>query len=166
MTGHELHDPVVSDLIKPAVNFSLFAALIVYAVRIPIGTFIRDRTARIRQALEAGVKAKRDAEALHAQLERDTAELPRTTARMVAEMREIAERERALLLEKSRQAAERIRLDARLTAEQEADAARSELREVIVQQAIAEAVRVVREVITPEDQSRAIDEFVQSARAL
>jgi F-type H+-transporting ATPase subunit b len=166
MTGHELHDPVVSDLIKPAVNFSLFAALVVYAVRNPVGTFLRDRTARIRAALNAGAKAKRDAEALYAQLERDTAELPHTRARMVAEMREIAERERALLLEKSQQTAERIRLDAKLTAEQEADAACSELREVIAQQAIAEAVRLVREAITPEDQSRAIGEFVQSARAL
>ena len=166
MSGHELHDPVITDLIKPAVNFTLFAALIVYAVRSPLGTFIRDRTARIRGALEAGAKAKRDAEALHAQLERDTAELPRTKARMVAEMRELAERERGLLSERSRQTAERIRQDARLTAEQEAEAARSELREGIVQQTIAEAARLVREVITPEEQSRAIEEFVQSAGAL
>jgi F-type H+-transporting ATPase subunit b len=166
MTGHELHEPVVSDLIKPAVNFSLFVALIVYLVRGPIGTFVRDRTARIRAALEAGTKARRDAEALRAQLERDAADLPRTKASMVAEMREIAERERALLLERSQQAVERIRLDAKLTAEQEAAAARSELRGRIVQEAIAEAVRLVREAITAEDRSRAIAEFVQSAGTL
>jgi F-type H+-transporting ATPase subunit b len=166
MTGHELHEPVVSDLIKPAVNFSLFVALIVYLVRGPIGTFVRDRTARIRAALEAGTKARRDAEALRAQLERDAADLPRTKAGMVAEMREIAERERALLLERSQQAVERIRLDAKLTAEQEAAAARSELRGRIVQEAIAEAVRLVREAITAEDRSRAIAEFVQSAGTL
>jgi F-type H+-transporting ATPase subunit b len=166
MTGHELHEPVVSDLIKPAVNFSLFVALIVYALRGPIGTFVRDRTARIRAALEAGTKARRDAESLRARLERETADLPRTKARMVAEMREIAERERALLLERSQQAVERIRLDAKLTAEQEAAAARSELRERIVQEAIAEAVHLVREAITPEDRSRAIEEFVQSAGTL
>ena len=166
MTGHELHDPVLTDLIKPAVNFSLFAALIVYVVRDPLATFMRDRTARIRAALEAGTRAKREAEALHAQLERETAELPQTRARMVAEMREVAERERALLLERSRQAAERIRLDAKLAAEQEAEAARSELRDVVVQQAVNEATRLVREAMTPDDRARAVEEFVQSARML
>lgn len=166
MTGHELHDPVVTDLIKPAVNFTLFAALVVYAVRGPIGDFFRDRTARIRAALEAGANAKREAEALRAQLERDTADLPSLRAGLVAEMRETAERERTLLLEKARQTAARIRLDAKLTGEQEAAAARSELREATVQRAVAEAARLVREAITPEDQARTVQEFVQSARTL
>jgi F-type H+-transporting ATPase subunit b len=166
MTGHELHEPVVSDLIKPAVNFSLFVALIVYTVRGPIGTFVRDRTARIRAALEAGARARRDAEALRVQLERDTADLPATKARMVAEMREIAERERTLLLDRAQQAAERIRQHAKLAAEQEAEAARGELRERVAREAIAEAVRLVRGAITPEDRTRAIEEFVQSAGTL
>ena len=166
MTGHELHDPVVADLIKPAVNFALFAGLVVYAVRGPIGDFFRERTAKIRLALEAGAKAKRDAEALRIQLERDIADLPGLRAGLVAEMRDTAERERTLLLEKAWQTAERIRMDATLTAEQEAAAARSELQEATVQRALAEAVRLVREAITTDDQARAVQEFVQSARAL
>jgi F-type H+-transporting ATPase subunit b len=166
MTGHELHDPAVTDLIKPAVNFTLFAGLIVYAVRVPISTFFRDRTAKIRAALEAGARAKSDAEALRVQLERDTAVLPELCASMVAEMRETAERERALLLEKARQTAERIRQDATLAGEQEGAAARSELREKTVQRAILEAVRLVREAVTAEDQARTVQEFVQSVRTL
>jgi F-type H+-transporting ATPase subunit b len=166
MTGHELHDPAVTDLIKPAVNFTLFAALIVYTVRGPVSDFFRDRTATIRAALEAGAKAKRDAEALRAQLERDTADLPGLRASMVAELRDTAERERTLVLEKARQTAERIRLDAKLAGEQEAAAARSDLRELTVQRAVAEATRLVREAITADDQVRAVDEFVQSAEAL
>jgi F-type H+-transporting ATPase subunit b len=166
MTGHEVHHPVITDLIKPAVNFSLFAALIVYAVRGPIRTFLRDRTERIRSALEAGQRAKREAEELRAQIGRDTADLPGIRARMVGEMRETAERERALLLEKAAQTAERIRLDAKLTGQQEAEAARSELRIATIEQAVAEAARLVRQAITPDDQHRAVEEFVQSARTL
>jgi len=166
MTGHEVHGPVITDLIKPAVNFTLFAGLIVYAVRGPVSTFFSDRTARIRAALDAGAKAKRDAEALRLQLERDTADLPSLRAGMVAEMRDTAERERALLLEKARQTAERIRQDATLAGEQEAAAARHELREMTVQRATLEAVRLVREAITADDQARTVQEFVQSVRAL
>jgi F-type H+-transporting ATPase subunit b len=135
-------------------------------VRGPIKTFLGDRTARTRAALEAGAKAKREAEELRAQLERDTADLPNVRARLVAELRETAERERALMMEKARQTAERIRSDAKLSAEQEADAARAELRRATVERALAEAIRLVREAITPQDQARAVDEFVNSARAL
>lgn len=166
MTGHEVHHPAITDLIKPAINFSLFAALMVYAVRGPIRTFFTDRTARIRGALQAGANARREAEALRAQLERDAADLPNVRARLVAEMRETAEREREVLLQKARQTAERIRLDAQLTAEQEAEGARAALRQAAVEQAIAEATRLVRATITPRDQERAVEEFVRSAGAV
>ena len=166
MTGHEIHHPSIIELIKPAINFSLFAAVLVYAFRGSLSTFLSERTARIRLALEAGKKAKHDAEALKAQLEQDTADLPGIRARMVGEMRETAERERALLLERATRVAERIRLEAQLTGEQEAEAARSTLRNATVEQAIAEAMRIVREAVTPDDQRRAAEEFVQSARTL
>lgn len=166
MTGHELHEPVITDLIRPAVNFILFAVLLVYAIRGPIRTFLSERTARIRGALEAGARAKREAEALEAQLERDTADLPNVQARLVAEMRDTAERARAVLLEKARATAERIRRDATVAAEQEAEGARAALRSATVEQASAEAVRLVRDTITPQDQSRAVEEFVQAAGAV
>ena len=163
MTGHEIHEPVIADLIRPAVNFGLFAIILVYSIRGPIRTFLTERTARIRTALEAGARAKREAEALKAQLERDTADLPNVRARLVAELRETAERERALLLEKARATAERIRLDAKVAAEQEAEGARAALRKSTVEQAVAEAARLVRETITPQDQARTVEEFVQTA---
>lgn len=166
MTGPELHDPVVTDLIRPAVNFTLFAGLMVYALTGPVREYFRDRTAKIRAALEAGAKAKRDAESLRAQLERDTADLPRIRASLVAEMRDTAERQRSLLMQEAHEMVERIRVDAKVTAEQEASAARNELRELIVQKVIDDAARLVREAITADDQRRFVDEFVQSARTL
>jgi F-type H+-transporting ATPase subunit b len=166
MTGHELHHPSITDLIQPAVNFTLFAGLMVYVLRAPVREYFRERTGKIRAALDAGGKAKREAEALRAQLERDAAELPALRARLVTEMRETAERERELMMQKAHETAERIRVDARVTAEQEATAARSALHESIVQEAIKEAAVLVRTVITPADQTRFVDEFVQSARSL
>jgi F-type H+-transporting ATPase subunit b len=165
MTGHEIHHPSVTELIQPAINFTLFTAAMVYALRGPVKQYFSERTAKIREALEAGRNAKADAEALRAQLERDTADLPAIRARMVAELRDTAERQRDVLLKQARENADRLRADARTAAEQEAAAARSELRELVVDRVVAEASRLVREGITAADQQRFIEDFARSARA-
>jgi F-type H+-transporting ATPase subunit b len=165
MTGHEVHHPSVTELIQPAINFALFTGLMVYALRTPLRDYFRERTARIREALEAGRKAKSDAEALRAQLERDIADLPNIVSRMVAELRDTAERQRDLLMRQAREGADRLRSDARMAAEQEAASARSELRALVVDRVVAEASRLVREGVTAADQQRFVDEFGQAARA-
>jgi len=165
MTGHEVHHPSVTELIQPAINFAIFAGVMVYALRAPLKEYFRERTAKIRQGLEVGRKAKSDAEALRAQLERDTADLPAIQARMVAELRDTAERQRELLLRQAREAADRLRADARAASEQEAAAARSALRGLVVDRVVEEALRLVRDGITADDQRRFVEEFAQSARA-
>jgi F-type H+-transporting ATPase subunit b len=164
MTGHEVHHPSITELVQPAINFALFTAAMVYALRGPVKQYFSERTAKIRDGLEAGRKAKRDAEALRAQLERDTADLPAIRARMVAELRDTAERRRDLLLKQAREAAERLRADARTAAEQEAAAARGELRALVADRVVEEASRLVGESITAADQQRFVEEFSRSAR--
>jgi F-type H+-transporting ATPase subunit b len=164
MTGHEVHHPVVTDLIRPAVNFSLFVWLFVWAFGGSIRDYFRERTARIRAALEAGADAKREAEALRAQLEQDAADLPATRARLVAELRETADAERQLLLRKARETADRIRADAQVAAEDDAATARAELSELVVRKVVEDASRLVRSAITADDQRRFVQEFVDSAR--
>jgi F-type H+-transporting ATPase subunit b len=166
MTGHEVHHASPAELIQPAVNFVLFSGLMVYVLSGPLRTYFRERTAKIRSALEAGRRAKQDAEALRAQLERDTADLPRVRAELVAELRETAERQRDLLLRQARDTGERLRNDARVAAVQESAAAHSVLREDLAARAVREASRLVRDAITPDDQSRFVRDFVQSARTL
>lgn len=166
MTGHEVHHASPAELVQPAVNFVLFSGLMVYVLSAPLRTYFRERTAKIRGALEAGRRAKQDAEALRAQLERDTADLPRVRAELVAELRETAERQRDLLLRQAGDTSERLRNDARVAAVQESGAALSVLREDLAARAVREASHLVRDAITPDDQSRFVRDFVQSARAL
>lgn len=165
MTGHEVHNPSVTELLMPAVNFALFAGLMVYVLSAPLRTYFRERTAKIRAALEVGRNAKRDAEALRTQLERDTADLPRLRSQMVADLRDTAERQRDLLLRQAREMAERIRTDARIAADQETSAAKSQLRSMIVERVVQEASRLVRETITADDQQRFVDDFSRAAGA-
>lgn len=166
MTGHEVHHPGITDLIRPAVNFSLFVCLFVWGFGGAIRDYFRDRTARIRAGLEAGADAKREAEALRVQLERDTADLPNTRARLVAELRETADAERQLLFRKTREAADRIRAESKVAAAHDAAAARAELSELVVRKVVDEASRLVQGAITTDDQQRFVEDFVQSARTL
>jgi len=152
-----------SDLLWPVPNFILFVGLLVYFLRGPIREFFRDRTARLREALAAGARARDAAAALRAELARDVENLPRVLERLRADLRSTAERERENLLELGRQAAARLRADARLLAEQEAAAAREALRAEVIDEAVRQAIAVLRSAIRPDDQERFVRDFVASA---
>jgi F-type H+-transporting ATPase subunit b len=164
MTEHGAH-PGVGTLLWPAVNFVLFVALLWKVLPGPVREVFRQRTVRIREALAAGQRALAEAEATRAALERDVAALPDTIARLRADLRAAAERERDNVVGGARRAAERIRADARLLADHEVAAARQALRAEVVDEAIREATAAIRGAIRPEDQERLVRDFVHSAGA-
>ena len=168
MTDHGAHHPNVWDLFWPlplVPNFLIFLALMIYLLRGPIREFFRERTARLREALEAGARARQEAEALRAQLARDVAELPAARERLRADLRAAAEEQRRAMAEAGARAAERIRTDARALAEQEFAAARQALRAEVIDEAIRQATATIRTAIRPEDQERFVNEFVGGAGA-
>ena len=162
MTEHGAH-PSVRDLVLPAINFLIFAAIIVWKLPGPVREFFRQRTARLREALAAGKRALAEAEETRAALERDVRELPGTIASLKADIHSTADRQRANLLEVARRAADRIRADARLLAEHEMAAARHALRTEVVEEAVRQATDLIRGGIRGEDQERLVRDFVQSA---
>jgi F-type H+-transporting ATPase subunit b len=160
------HVPAISELFFPAINFILFAVLLHRALSGPVREFFRERAERLREELAAGERARRDAEALRAQLARELAELPATRERLKADLLATAERERDQLLAMGKQNAERIRNDARLLADQEVAAARRMLRDEVVERTVAKASDLVRGSTQEGDQKRYVDEFVRGAGAL
>lgn len=165
-TGHAPHRvPVVKDLFLPAANFAVFAALLIYFLRGPVREFFRARTERLRDALEAGARARREAEALRAELARDVADLPALRERLRADLRATAERERDALLESGRRGAARLREDARALADHEVIAARHALRTEVIDEAVRQATALIRGAVRPEDQERFVREFVTQAGA-
>lgn len=163
MTEHGAHHPGPGDLFWPLANFLPFAWLLYRFLRGPVREFFRVRTARLREALEAGARARREAERLRAQLEQDVRDLPVLRVRLRADLRASAERERDVLLAAGREAARRIRDDAGLLAEQEVAAARQALRDEVVDEVVRQATTLLRQVIRPEDQERFVRDFVASA---
>jgi F0F1-type ATP synthase membrane subunit b/b' len=162
MTEHAA-PPGIGSLVLPAINFLLFAGLMIWKLPAPVREFFRERTARLREALAAGKRALAEAEETRAALERDVRELPATIAHLKADIRATADRERANLLGVAVRAADRIRSDARLLAEHEIAAARDGLRTEVVEEAIRQATVLVRDAIRVGDQERLVIDFVQSA---
>jgi F-type H+-transporting ATPase subunit b len=165
MTEHGAESPSLLPLLLGVVNFSIFVALLVYFLRGPIREYFRERTERLRNALAAGARARREAEELRATLAKDVADLPALRERLRADVLATAERERATMVAAGVNVAERIRSDARLLAEHELAAARQSLRREIIDEAVREAIAIVRQAIRPEDQERLIREFVSGAGA-
>jgi F-type H+-transporting ATPase subunit b len=160
---HGVHEPQVTDLIFPAINFAIFAYVLVRFMAGPIREFFRERTARLRDGLAAGDRAQREAASLQAQIEADLRELPHVQERMKADLLATAEKARDSLLTQAREAAERIRADARLVAEQEAQAAQRAVRAEIVEEAIRQATALIRDAVKSDDQARFVRDFVESA---
>jgi F-type H+-transporting ATPase subunit b len=160
MTEHGAHHPGIGDLFWPAVNFILFAIVLVRALRGPVREYFRARTDRVRGALAAGARARQEAESLRAALAGDVAGLPALRQRLRDDLRETAERERATIVASGKEAAERIRGDARMLAEQEFAAARETLRAEVIDEAVRQATVIVRTALRPDDQERFVRDFV------
>ena len=155
--------PTAGDLVWPALNFVLFVALLVRFLREPTREYFRARGERLSQALEAGARARAEAEALRAQLARDIADLPALRERLRADLLATAEQEREDLLERARRAAEHIKSDAALVAEQELAAAMQAVRTDVIDEAVRQATTLLRHALRPDDQARFVHEFVSRA---
>ena len=165
MTEHAAQHATVGDLLWPVLNFAIFVAVLVRFLRPPALEYFRARAARLREALQAGTRARAEAEALRATLARDVENLPALRSQLRADLRATAERECEALLALGRTAAERIRTDARLLAEHEFAAARAALRAEVIEEAVRQATALIRQAIRPEDQERFVREFVTGAGA-
>ncbi len=157
------HQPGLGDLLFPAINFAIFAFLLLRFLAGPLREYFRERTERLRDGLEAGRRAQQQAQELRAELDREMRELPAVQARLKADLLATAEEARAALVEQGRIAAARMRADATLVAEQEASAAQRALRAEIVEEAVRQAKAIVREHVTTDDQVRFVREFVAAA---
>lgn len=164
MVEHGGHQAQVIDLLFPAINFGLFAFLLVRFMGGPIREYFRERTERLREGLAAGKRAAAEADTLRAQIDRDLGELPATQDRLKADLLATAAEARNALLAQGREAAERIRADATLVAEQETQSAQRAVRAEVVGEAIRQATQLVQGAVTNDDQIRFVHDFVETAR--
>jgi F-type H+-transporting ATPase subunit b len=141
------------------INFLIFVYLLSRSWP-ALRNFMIDRRDRVREALEKADRARREAEALRAEMQHRLEQLAGELESMLQQARADIAVERDQILAAARRTAEAIQRDAERTAENELRQARERLRAEIAQHALAIAERIAPQRLTAADHARFVDDFV------
>jgi len=159
--GHAESGSPQLTLVFSAINFILFVFVLRKYALPAVRENLKKRRETILQALNEGKKAKEEAEALRREYEQKLASLAAEQERLRQQALVDAEREKARILEEARKMAERARTEARQIAQREVEEARRLLRREVATQAVRLAADLMRSRLTPNDQSRLVQDLVQ-----
>lgn len=159
--GAEHHTPPISDLIFPTLNFLIYAFIIVKYAFPLVRNFLRSRREEVISVITLASAKKQQAEALVREYKTKLAGLDKEVQSIQASWRDEAEREKAKQLIEAQSLAAKIKEDAQFLAEQEVKIARQKIREEMANQSEATARELVRQHLSPADQSRLATEFIQ-----
>ena len=158
----EHHTPTIDEVIFPAINFILYAAVLYYFALPVLRGFLRSRREDIVATMAQASAKKQQAEALVSEYRAKLAGVDQEIGALQTTVRNESEAEKGKLLREAQTMAAKIREDARFLAEQEANVARQTIREEMASQAEATARELLRRNISPADQGRLAQDFIQS----
>jgi F-type H+-transporting ATPase subunit b len=157
--GH--HETHISEVIFPALNFILYAFIIVKYAFPLVRNSLRSRRDEVVATVAQASAKKQQAEASVNEYRSKVGGLDREVQSIETSWREEAEREKARLLAEARTLAAKIKEDAQFLAEQELKVARQRIREEMAGQAEATARQLLQRHISAADQNRLAAEFIQ-----
>jgi F-type H+-transporting ATPase subunit b len=146
------------------INFAIFVYLIAHYAAPAIRDFFHQRATLIRNNLRQSQADYKIAQEAEQQVRTLLAGLETEKARVLQDMRDATEVEVARIREQSRTAAQRIRRDGELMAQNTADQARRQVRAAMAAIAIAKARELIRAEFESRDQSRLLNDFIDTIR--
>jgi len=158
--GGGVHIPW-GEIVQQAINFLILAGVLVYFLRKPISSFLKERSDLLRKAIDDAAKARAEAAEKLAAIEARTAKLADEIAGMNAKMDVEAAAEARRLQETAAVEISRIRAQSEITGEQEVKKAREELRREASLLSAAAAEELVRKTLSPGDQERLVRENLE-----
>lgn len=156
----EEHAASVTQLFFPVINFLLFLYLLKRFLVPAIRDFLRSRRERLLAALEEAQKGKKGAEAIRAGYRERLAGSEEEARALFESLRTDGERQKAKILSEAEELAKKIIADAEFQAQQEVKVARQRLRRELAEAARAEAEKLIRRHLAPEDQGRLVEDFL------
>jgi F-type H+-transporting ATPase subunit b len=154
------------EIIKQAINVLILAGVLVYFLRKPVSSFLKERSELLRKAIDDAAKARAEAAEKLAAIETRTANLADEIAGMNAKMDIEAAAEARRLQETAAAEIARIRTQAEFTGEQEVKKAREELRREASLLTAQAAEELVRKTLSPEDQERLVRENLEKIEGI
>lgn len=158
--GHEEHGSPVIEMVAKLFNFAILAGTLIYFLRTPMASYLKDRKAQIRRDLVHARETKEAATVQLAEIDRKLAALPgeldalrKAGAEEVsaeeARIRQAAEQERVRLLEHTKR-----------DLELQLKIAERELTKHAADLAIAVATDRSKKTITDQDQQRLVERYL------
>ena len=163
--GHADGGSQLLTLIFSVINFLLFVFVLRRYALPAVRESLKKRRATIEQALNEGKRAKEEAEALRREYEQKLAGLSAEQERLRQQALEDAEREKTRVLEEAQRMTERVRTETQQVVQREVEEARRLLRQEVADQAVRLATELVRSRLTPNDQSRLVQDLVREVNA-
>jgi len=154
------------DLFKQLVNFSILVGVLVYFLRKPLASFLKERSELLRKSIGDAARAREEAAAKLSAIEARMSGLADEIAGMSRKMDAEADEEARRIREIAEIEIERVRTQARFAAGQEVKKAREELRREAAGLSIRAAGEIVKRTITPEDQERLVRENIDKIREI
>ena len=148
-------------VIKHAVNLGLLTGLIIYLIRKPFLSFLKNRKERLRSEVDRAAAA---AEQAKVTLEEYSAKLDAVASEVAAlqeNIRKQGETERDELVSAAERSCEMIKKEVEDTIRLETTKAVSEIQSEVVDSALALAEKMIRERVDADFTAEAVDDFVK-----
>lgn len=149
-----MEQDTLKHILPYAVNFSIFAVILVALIRNPFKKFVFQRHERIKDFLGASAKAGEEAEARIAKANALIHGFAAESRRVMAEEVVQAKQDAAQIVEKARQDAARVSAEAKKIAENETQELSDSVRMQFLSQAIAAADKDLRASLKKEHHNK------------
>jgi F-type H+-transporting ATPase subunit b len=146
-------------------NFAVLAAALFLLLRKPVSQALSGRIKSIVQELEELEARKKSIEQQLSEYDARLAMLDKEAEKIVAEYQRQGEEARARILKEAEAAAGKLKEQASKNIEHEFKQAKLALQEGLMEKALARAEQLISEKITPEDQNRLVNEYLDKVVA-
>ena len=153
-------------IFKQALNFGILVGVLVYFLRKPVGSFLKERSELLKKSIDEAARARASAAEKLSAIEARMARLSEDIAEMNRKMDAEADEETHRIREAARGEVERLHAQVQFAADQEVKKARAELRREAAALSARAAEEIVSKTITPEDQERMVRENLDKIREI
>jgi len=155
----------VWDLVLRIFNFLVLAGVLIYFTRKPVVNAIRNSIESVRTLLKDAEESRQASEVRMKEAEEKLSGVDREIAELLAAATRESETEKERILSEAAQALEKLKAEASLAIEQELKKAQDILKREAAEAAVALAEEIISKNITPEDQARFVDEYLEKLEA-
>jgi F-type H+-transporting ATPase subunit b len=156
----------LNDLFWRVVNFAALVFLLVYFGAKPVGNALSARRQQVREEVENLEARRQDAEKSYQELVAKLAGIEKDTKEIVDRAVVQAEKERTRIIEAAEKSAVDITRQAEMAVQKELLDAKRLLRDEMADKAATMAEQIIKKSLTPDDQLRIVDQYLNKVEAV